>query len=299
MKRYTLTLISIILAVTAAQAQLLWKIQVPGNTKPSYLFGTYHFAGSDFLNSVADFSQAIDDCDAVWGEVQRDSLNSPDAVAKMAAASKAPTDSTLSELLSKDAYKIVASVFNGYFSEFSVTLDQMNSFKPIAISAQIEALQALKYFPSQDPSAMLDMAIQTLATQKGKATHGLESIDDQIEVLFNRNLVKQAQDLLEQCKNDDKYQQLNAKLLEAYRKGNLEQIDSIMFDPTMGGDDEQYRADLIDKRNAKWAAKLMTIMPEQSVLVCVGAGHLPGAKGLISLLRKAGCTLTPVSGKEQ
>lgn len=298
MKRYTLTLISIILAVTAAQAQLLWKIQVPGNTKPSYLFGTYHFAGSDFLNSVADFSQAIDDCDAVWGEVQRDSLNSPDAVAKMAAASKAPTDSTLSKLLSKDAYKIVASVFNGYFSEFSVTLDQMNSFKPIAISAQIEALQALKYFPSQDPSAMLDMAIQTLATQKGKATHGLESIDDQIEVLFNRNLVKQAQDLLEQCKNDDKYQQLNAKLLEAYRKGNLEQIDSIMFDPTMGGD-EQYRADLIDKRNAKWAAKLMTIMPEQSVLVCVGAGHLPGAKGLISLLRKAGCTLTPVSGKEQ
>ena len=61
MKRYTLTLISIVLAVTAAQAQLLWKIQVPGNTKPSYLFGTYHFAGSDFLNSVAGFSQAIDD----------------------------------------------------------------------------------------------------------------------------------------------------------------------------------------------------------------------------------------------
>lgn len=299
MKRYAITLISIVLAVAAAHAQLLWKIQVPGNTKPSYLFGTYHFAGSSFLDSVPGFNQAIDNCDAVWGEVQRDSLSAPDAATKMAAASKAPADSTLSELLSKDAYKIVARVFNGYFKEFSVTLDQMNSFKPIAISAQIEALQALKYFPSQDQSDMLDMAIQTIAMQKGKTTHGLENIDDQIQVLFNRSLVKQAQDLLEQCKNDEKYQQLNSKLLEAYRHGNLEQIDSIMFDPTIGGDDEQYRADLIDKRNAKWVAKLMTIMPEQSVLVCVGAGHLPGGKGLISLLRQAGCTLTPVSSKEQ
>ena len=36
------------------------------------------------------------------------------------------------------------------------------------------------------------------------------------------------------------------------------------------------------------------LLPTASVLIAVGAGHLPGDKGLISLLRKEGYTVTPV-----
>jgi uncharacterized protein len=38
-------------------------------------------------------------------------------------------------------------------------------------------------------------------------------------------------------------------------------------------------------------------MPEKSLLVAVGAGHLPGEKGVINLLRKAGYTVTPIANK--
>ncbi len=48
-------------------------------------------------------------------------------------------------------------------------------------------------------------------------------------------------------------------------------------------------------RNRRWVEKLKVLMPQQSVLVCVGAGHLPGDKGLIALLRGAGYIVESVS----
>ena len=49
----------------------------------------------------------------------------------------------------------------------------------------------------------------------------------------------------------------------------------------------------IYKRNRNWAQKLNVMMPERAMLVCVGAGHLPGDKGLLQLLRNMGYTVEP------
>jgi uncharacterized protein YbaP (TraB family) len=38
-------------------------------------------------------------------------------------------------------------------------------------------------------------------------------------------------------------------------------------------------------------------MHEKSLVIAVGAGHLPGEKGLISLLKKEGYTVTPIENK--
>jgi hypothetical protein len=54
---------------------------------------------------------------------------------------------------------------------------------------------------------------------------------------------------------------------------------------------------LLDKRNTNWVAQLNKIMKKESVFIAVGAGHLVGEMGLISLLRKAGYTLRPLENK--
>jgi uncharacterized protein YbaP (TraB family) len=51
-------------------------------------------------------------------------------------------------------------------------------------------------------------------------------------------------------------------------------------------------------RNQNWVAKLKNLLPAKSLLVAVGAGHLPGIKGLINLLRKEGYTVTPEENKK-
>ena len=43
--------------------------------------------------------------------------------------------------------------------------------------------------------------------------------------------------------------------------------------------------------------KLKTLLADKALVIAVGAGHLPGEKGLINLLRKEGYTVTPVENK--
>ena len=50
-------------------------------------------------------------------------------------------------------------------------------------------------------------------------------------------------------------------------------------------------AQLISNRNADWLAKMPAIMKERPTFFAVGAGHLPGEKGLLQLLRNAGYTV--------
>jgi len=52
---------------------------------------------------------------------------------------------------------------------------------------------------------------------------------------------------------------------------------------------------LVYGRNRNWVNKLQEIMPQQSLLVAVGAGHLLGEQGLITLLRNAGYTVEPAN----
>ena len=59
----------------------------------------------------------------------------------------------------------------------------------------------------------------------------------------------------------------------------------------------QYEDILLNNRNYNWVEKLKKLMPGKSLVVAVGAGHLPGDKGVINLLRKAGFTVTPIANK--
>ena len=57
---------------------------------------------------------------------------------------------------------------------------------------------------------------------------------------------------------------------------------------------EQFTDLLLYNRNAAWAKKLENLLPTNALVVAGGAGHLPGEKGVINLLRKAGYKVEPV-----
>ena len=93
-------------------------------------------------------------------------------------------------------------------------------------------------------------------------------------------------------RNDGKSVEMAHRLANAYLAGDLSEMLSIIEDPTFGSSEGTER--LINKRNANWVRVMAGLLPTASVLIAVGAGHLPGDKGLISLLRKEGYTVTPV-----
>lgn len=293
MKRFSLVLAVLMLAL-ASQAQLLWKVSGNGLSRPSYIMGTYHFAPANMMEKIPGMERALEGCDVVVGEIDKEEMMGQDAQMKMAMAMMAPPDSTLDVLFSPEDYAIVEQVFDKYFSNMGVKLSQMNMLKPGAISVQMQAMQAVKHFPNFNESELIDMAVQTRANEMGRPSIGLETIDEQIELLFNSPLTEQAEGLLEACKKDDLFTVQSSALVEAYMAQDLTELERIFTDPELGGDDAEAMDALIYDRNRNWAEKLVKMMPERAALVCVGAGHLPGDQGLLQLLRDRGYTVEPM-----
>ena len=82
------------------------------------------------------------------------------------------------------------------------------------------------------------------------------------------------------------------EMMDAYRNQNLQKLEEMLMksDPSISN----YTDILLYNRNENWVQKLKELLPEKSMLIAVGAGHLPGKKGCISLLRQAGYKVTPV-----
>ena len=93
---------------------------------------------------------------------------------------------------------------------------------------------------------------------------------------------------------DDEDKELN-EMMKTYKQQDLKKLEELMVaaDPGLSGFTEL----LLYNRNYNWTDKLKNLLPGRSLLIAVGAGHLPGTKGMINLLRLAGYTLTPVDNK--
>ncbi|MBQ3363280.1 MAG: TraB/GumN family protein [Muribaculaceae bacterium] len=289
-----LLLFALMMLAFASQAQLLWKVSGNGLSRPSYIMGTYHFAPASMMEKIPGMQQALEGCDVVVGEIEKESLLNPESQMLMAQAMMAPADSTLDKLFSPEDYAIVEQVFNKYFGAMGVKLSQMNMLKPSAISLQMQAMQAVKYFPNFNESEVIDMAVQTTANEMGRPSIGLETIEEQTDLLFNGPLTEQAEGLLDACKKDDLFTVQSSAIVEAYMAQDLNRIEAIFTDPELGGEDAEAMDALIYNRNRNWAEKLHKMMPERAALVCVGVGHLPGDQGLLQLLRDRGYTVEPM-----
>ena len=293
MKRLSL-LVALVMLALASQAQLLWKVSGNGLGRPSYIMGTYHFAPATMMEKIPGMAQAFEGCDVVVGEIDKEEMMNSETQMKMGMAMMASPDSTLDKLFSREDYAIVEKVFDKYFGSMGVKLSQMNMLKPSAISMQMQAMQAVKYFPNFNENELIDMAVQTRANEMGRPSIGLETIEEQTAMLFDAPLTEQAEDLLDACKKDDYFMVQSSALVEAYMAQDLAKIESIMTDSEMGGDDAEAMDALIYDRNRNWVEKLVKMMPERAALVCVGAGHLPGDQGLLQLLRDRGYTVEPM-----
>lgn len=294
MKKLLLSIISILLlGYTSAEAQLLWKISGNGLEKPSYLFGTHHMAPVSVLDSVPGFNEALASADKVYGEMVMADATSPESQQVMMMAAMAPQDSTLTAVLSPAAIDSLNTILAKYLGP-QMTAAALNPVKPAMVSTLLAAAQTQAAFPQYNAAQQLDGEIQSRAAALGKEVGGLETMADQCQALFGGSILAQANDLMQAVRNDDMAIDVVKQLANAYLAGDLQAMLDIMENPATGFNDEQ--ADrMINKRNADWIRVLAGMLPTMSVLIAVGAGHLPGDKGLISLLRREGYTVEPTT----
>jgi len=283
MKKNILILFSMFLGVTGLQAQLLWKVTGNGLKQPSYLFGTHHLFSIQYFDSIPGLFKAFNKCDVVVSEMV---INNIDATAKIRQAAVMPDHKTIKDLLNDDEYKLVDTELK---SVLKLGLKNVSMMNPSLILTMYE-MEIYKKLTGFSDTKQSDSYFQLVAAEKGKKVIGLETVDQQIEVLFgNGTLERQANVLVEAIQHKDKILSEMIQLNKLYKAGKIDELVELSKgkDNITEMTEEEY-AKLVDNRNAEWLKKLPALLKDASSFVAVGAMHLGGKNGLVKELQKAG-----------
>lgn len=266
---------------------LLWRITGKNLSKPSYLFGTMHMICASDIELSDSLKQAIQHADKVYLELDMDNLfEMMGAMSHMSMRN----DTTLSDLLTDTEYKKVKDYFNQHSA--MIPFSMLETFKPLLVESMI-----MEQSVSCDHVVAMEELILQEAKKNDKDIKGLETMDFQLSIFDSIPYKFQAKQLLEMVENADS--NANDKemdeLTNAYRNQELDKMDDLTKKEDAGI--QNFTDLLLYNRNANWAKKLSTLMANNSLVIAVGAGHLPGEKGVINLLRKAGYKVEPVKNE--
>lgn len=261
---------------------LLWEITGNGLKKPSYLFGTMHISNKMVFHLSDSFYAAIRNADVVAIELNPDQWQV-----------EIPRLSKQEELLKY--YN--ATYYTDYLNEHSFT---EGDFLP-------QLLSSLRYEPPLNDALLyrnesrmdnfqedtyLDLYIYQTGKKLGKQAAGVETFIGAQRMMLEA-LVDAAgdKDKKKPDVNEQQYYELSQNMQDAYRRGDLDMLDSINKITEYA---QSFTEKFLYKRNEIQAASMDSIMKQKSLFVGVGAAHLPGKRGVIELLRKKGYTLRPI-----
>lgn len=262
---------------------LLWEITGNGLHKPSYLFGTMHISNKMVFHLSDSFYTAIRNSDVVAIELNPEQWQN-----------EIPRMSKQTEL-----YKYYnATYYTDYFKENSFTGGDFVSLLQGTLRFEPELNDALLYrnesrMDNFQEDTYLDLYIYQTGKKLGKRTAGVETFMGSQRMMMEA-LVDAANEKEKKQRNSNaqEHYELGQTLQDAYRRGDLDVLDSINKITEYA---ESFTEKFLYKRNEIQAASMDSIMQaRQSLFVGVGAAHLPGKRGVIEILRKKGYTLRPV-----
>lgn len=275
-----------------ANAQLLYKVEKQGSDKVSYILGTHHFAPVAVIDSISELPGIINSVDKLYGELDMSVMKDQATIMGMQQKMMATPDSTLDKVFTTAELDTIQSMLDRYLGG-QITVAQLNLLKPATITTQAAAHMAMKIFPDQNPLEGIDDTMQERAREAGKPVAGLETMDFQLSMLYDRPISEQAKGLLGMARDPEKEEAKAIALSQAYLNHNIDKILQMMSEDEEEGDAEHMER-LLYSRNDNWIKQLSNEMPSASLMVVVGAGHLPGPRGDLEGLRNAGFTVTPI-----
>ena len=294
MKRILFSALLLLVAFIGTQAQLLWKISGNGLSKPSYIIGTYHLAPASFADSIPGLKNALDTSEQVYGEIIMSEMTAPENMAKLQSIMMLPEGQTIDKMFTAEEMARINAMMNdiiGIDMTNPMVAQQFGKLSPQALTMQLTVLMYLKKNPKFNLNQTFDEHFQNKAKEQGKPVGALETIDFQINLLYKgQSEERQKELLLCLADNKDMYEMQTENIIKAFFTQDLKAVNDAMDEKLNNSCDytPQEKDELIYNRNADWIKKMPEIMKKKSTFFAVGAGHLPGERGMLELLRQAG-----------
>jgi len=246
-----------------------------GGEVEGWLFGTIHALPDGVLWSTPPIDQAVDDADLLLVEVAN--LGVSDEIARtFAELSESPGLLPLSERVSAELRP-----------DLEIMLDRSDQSEAGLQSSEdwAAAIMLARVDAPGNPKNGVDRAlIEEFSTRE---VLGFETARGQLSI-FDNLATQDQRDLLEGTIEEWASSRDNPeRLMRAWLVGDLKTLESATTNGIMA--DPELRAALLVDRNTRWMEQLLPILQNQPrPLIAVGAAHLVGPDGLVTMLEEAG-----------
>ncbi len=271
----------------AEDKAVYWSI-MDGERQAGYLLGTIHSEDPRVLDFPKSFLDQL----------------SSNQVFAMEMVPDLPTLKLLMEYMHyQDGTDMESRVGPGRFvqiknllSRYQVPADWVETMKVWAVVMTLSV-------PPPQTGFFMDLSLSLRAAGSGMRVVGLETLEQQLSFLEDMPM-KQQLDLLDQAlENYDSVGEVHAQMVSSYLTGDLQALTAeaeLQLDQLAPEARDYFIRNGINARNHHMLETLLPLLAESQVFVAVGALHLPGEHGLVSLLREKGYQLRaetlPLSG---
>jgi hypothetical protein len=294
-KTLSVLLLLLLPAVAASAAEvpfgqgLLFRVETPG-VPASHVFATMHSNDDRVLAMPLAAIEAFDRADRLLLELDNTDRGLPPELVRRYLVLGDGRD--LPQLIGREAFAEAARIGADY-QFFPADLARLN---PIALILVL-ARPAQEVLRQRQGWAILDQALENEARALGKPVHALETAEEQLRYLTALSEAQQVKLLVHVLDEFEAEMSQFQDLLRYYLLHDLAGLFRTMeaegreLDRLLQAD---YYERLVNERNRVMAERMQRHLVRGSAFVAIGAGHLPGERGVLSLLQQRGFTVTPV-----
>jgi uncharacterized protein YbaP (TraB family) len=276
------TCLSVFICLSSLFAQqlpktLLWRITGKGLGKPSYLYGTMHVYDPRLFDLGDSLLYAISSSDGFANELDLTRIT-PMLVDFL--NQEINHSLTLKEILSSKSYDKYGPALS---KKLNKPADEITGFDILREKNKwID-----EGYKGKKMQTFLDAYLSDLAYRQGKWIGGVEDFSDQSGLL---NAGIDESDIRQLVLGDGSSEKAEMEsMVNTYQNSDLDGFQKMVTSM-----DSSSRDMMLIKRNRKMAFRMDSLAHQRTMVFAVGAAHLPGNEGLISLLRKKGYSVDPV-----
>ena len=280
---------------------LTWKIEKDG-VKPSYLFGTIHMADPRLQALRPAAQKAFDDSSTLALEITE--ILDKAKLAKVGFSVMQYTmytdDTTLDQILPPDAKaKIEAKATEKLGLPWSVA----GRMKPWTLMGAL-ARPACESAREKANMPIVDANLGKRAKEQGKEIVALETLVGQLQAMDSLPEEFSVNGLIQSVTMGQRMDDLFETMIHLYLKEETSTIWSLMRRIGENGfvtaqNNTQYaefQRVIVDRRNTNMVIEAEKLINQGAAFIAVGALHLPGTKGMLSILAQKGYRISRVEG---
>lgn len=276
----------VLLPLSHASAQSSVWVATSGEEKV-YLGGTVHLLRPADYPLPPPFETAYQDSDKLFFETDLAGLSDFSVQARMMQALTYSDDTTLRSVLNDEAY----SALSTHVATVGLPLQMMEKFKPGML---ISTLQVIEFQKMGFTPQGVDAYFNTRAMGDGKPVGQLEEIDAQIGFIANMGIGHESEFVLLSIEDMKDIPTTMDQMVSAWRAGDNATLAELFVTDMKEGYPALYKELLVD-RNNNWMPLIENMFTEEGTeFVLVGAAHLVGEDGLLSILEEKGYQISRV-----